>query len=81
MRDDDIVKHAIATYGFLIPNGEQRSAAEFGELIRKYSSHHRCQIIAERIEKSGLTFAHEKDGTVSASIDPEMYQGIGSHRC
>ncbi len=78
MENDEIIRHAIEGYSFLIPRGERRNAAEFGELIREYNSHPRCKIIAEAVEKSGLAFIREANRTVAVKEEMTLHQPLSA---
>lgn len=47
---DDTIRHAIASWGFLLPRNSRMTLAEFAALIRAYSDHPRAQILAAEIE-------------------------------
>lgn len=63
----DIIVHAIEVYGFLIPRGTRVTAQQFSQLISNYSVHERCQVIAQHVAQSGLTFTRHNHGVSVAS--------------
>jgi len=53
---NDTITLAMATFGFLIQDGESLSAEELARRIRAYNSHTRSWTIAREVEASGITF-------------------------
>jgi hypothetical protein len=64
---EDSIRHAIATYGFLIPRGESYNATQFSEGICSYSLSERSQALSEIVKQSGLTYTHHLSGGITTS--------------
>jgi hypothetical protein len=59
---EDVLRHAIEAYGFLIPWNTTIAASQFANLIRETYSHTIPQVVAMEVEQSNLTFEHNRHG-------------------
>jgi hypothetical protein len=64
---NDIVKHAIAAYGFLLPLRQNITSQDFAQLIKGYSAHGRSDVVALNVEETDFMFLRKNDGSIECT--------------
>lgn len=59
---NDLIRHAIAAWSYLIPWGSRVTMAELASLIRRQSSHERAEVLAAALESVRGFVSHDYRG-------------------